>query len=891
MRRTAFRFIVALVVAVVLAAPAGPQTAHAATGPLCYVDIDATSGGNDGNSWASAYIDLQSALNNYVCTEIWVAEGLYKPGAERNSTFNVHAGMTVYGGFAGTETSRTQRDWNTNITVLSGDIDNDDTTDSDGIVQDYANIHGSNAYIVVYMDGISAAVTGTTVLDGFTITAGQANGGGIYTNGAGMYCNGAYSGGLCSPTLANLTFVGNDAQSTGGGLLNVGSNGGVSSPAISDSVFRNNHADQGGAICNNGYAGTANPTLLRVTFSYNSATGGGAVYNWGGSHGTSSPSFAQVTFDHNSAANGAGGAVYNDGQGGHSNPTFLKATFSYNSALYNGGAVSNDGSYLGESNPSFTGAYFDHNTANYGGAIYSNATNSGVSSPSLSRVTFTGNGATGGYGGAMDNNGNSGTSSPTLYNVTFQGNTAAQGGGMYSDGSTGTSNAVLTNVTFSGNQAGSFAGGMYNLQSNPLLTNVILWDDTGGSGHNEIMNVGLAPTIRYSIVEGSGGSAAWDSSLGTDGGNNLDEDPLLGPLQDNGSVVGFTTYTMTLLWGSPAIDAGSDTYCRTPDERGIPRPKGDHCDMGAVERVPPGARSDFESDGVSDMAYFHPATGMWGILQSSEDFSYSSPRYYSWGASTDILAAGDYDGDGLWDPAVRTPPAGGQSAAYRILRSTTGYDFGSSLTIPAGWPGLGDTPVPGDFNGDGFMEPGIWRGNTGVWIIPLSPTFTSYAFYSWGASGDKPIAADVDGDGQSDIGYWRPSTGVWGFLVSSMGYSYASPTFFSWGASTDTPVMADYDGDGLADPAVVIPPAGGQSKAYRILLSTLAYDPAQSMTVPAGWPGLNDTPVPADRDGDGKADAGIWRANTGIWIIPKSSTNNTSYMFAAWGASGDLVVK
>jgi hypothetical protein len=87
---------------------------------------------------------------------------------------------------------------------------------------------------------------------------------------------------------------------------------------------------------------------------------------------------------------------------------------------------------------------------------------------------------------------------------------------------------------------------------------------------------------------------------------------------------------------------------------------------------------------------------------------------------------------------------------------------------------------------------------------------------------------------------------------------------------------------------VVIPPAGGQSRAYRILLSSLAYDPAHSVTIPAGWPGLNDTPVPGDYDNDGKADAGIWRANTGVWIIPKSSTNNTQYIFAAWGASGDV---
>jgi len=303
------------------------------------------------------------------------------------------------------------------------------------------------------------------------------------------------------------------------------------------------------------------------------------------------------------------------------------------------------------------------------------------------------------------------------------------------------------------------------------------------------------------------------------------------------------------------------------------------------------ALTDFEGDGTADIGYFHPATGLWGILQSSHSFDYGSSRYFSWGATGDLVTPADYDGDAIWDPTVRRPPAGGQSAAYLMLLSTTNYDYGSTLTVPAGWPGLGDTPVPGDYNGDFISDPAIWRGNTGVWIIPLSPSFNTYAFYSWGIPGDKPIGADVDGDGQTDIGYWRPSTGVWGFLQSSLGYSFASPRFFSWGTSGDIPVMADYDGDGYDDPAVVIPPAGGQSRAYRILLSSLNYDLSDSVTIPAGWPGLGDTPVPADYDGDGQADAGIWRANTGVWIIPKSSTNNTEYMFAQWGASGDQVAK
>jgi len=299
------------------------------------------------------------------------------------------------------------------------------------------------------------------------------------------------------------------------------------------------------------------------------------------------------------------------------------------------------------------------------------------------------------------------------------------------------------------------------------------------------------------------------------------------------------------------------------------------------------AASDFDGDDVSDIAYFRESMGLWAILKSSQNFAYGSPLFFNWGQPDDIAVPGDYDGDDLWDPAVRRPPRGGQSTAYLILKSSAGYDYGSPLVIPAGWPGLGDIPVPGDYNGDGITEPAIWRGNMGVWIVPLSPSFGSYQFYSWGTTGDTPVGADVDGDGWTDIGYWRPSTGVWGFLQSSAGYSYGSPLYFSWGTTGDIAVMADYDGDCKADPAVVIPPTGGQSRAYRILPSSMSYSPGSSLTIPAGWPGLGDTPVPADYDGDGKADAAVWRASTGVWIIPKSSVNNNVYIFASWGAAGD----
>ncbi|HET7778819.1 MAG TPA: hypothetical protein VFL07_09715, partial [Rudaea sp.] len=96
---------------------------------------------NDGSSWAVP-VSLQQALTaSSICTEIWVKKGVYKPtGANNSATFDIASGVEVYGGFAGSETALAQRDPAANLTVLSGDIDNNDTTDANGIDVDASHI-------------------------------------------------------------------------------------------------------------------------------------------------------------------------------------------------------------------------------------------------------------------------------------------------------------------------------------------------------------------------------------------------------------------------------------------------------------------------------------------------------------------------------------------------------------------------------------------------------------------------------------------------------------------------------------------------------------------------------------------------------------------------------
>lgn len=137
-------------------------------GPV-YVNINAT-GSNDGTSWANAYTSLTTGLAAATATrDVWVAAGTYTPHAsDRKNSFTLADGVSVYGGFDGTETIISERDPKSNVTILSGDLsanDNNTITESEATRQD-------NSYHVVTIRGNAQNV----VLDGFTISGGNANG-------------------------------------------------------------------------------------------------------------------------------------------------------------------------------------------------------------------------------------------------------------------------------------------------------------------------------------------------------------------------------------------------------------------------------------------------------------------------------------------------------------------------------------------------------------------------------------------------------------------------------------------------------------------------------------------------------------------------------------------
>jgi hypothetical protein len=239
------------------------------------------------------------------CPTAGVASGAYSPALEftgtlthyvslpatipRSTTFQLVDGVALYGGFAGSETSRGQRDWQNNVTVLSGDLDGDDQTDAHGVITHTDYISGTNAYHVVTSHGL----TETAVLDGFTLTGGNANGDYPNDSGGGMFNEDS------SPTVRNVTFSGNTAD-WGGGMRNDFSN----NPTLVDVTFCGNTADEGGGMANSG----SHPALTNVTFNGNTATWhGGGVWNY-----DSNPTLTNVTFSGNTAMLGDGGGMYNE---------------------------------------------------------------------------------------------------------------------------------------------------------------------------------------------------------------------------------------------------------------------------------------------------------------------------------------------------------------------------------------------------------------------------------------------------------------------------------------------------------------------------------------------------------------------------------------------------
>ncbi|MCA9312347.1 MAG: hypothetical protein KDA21_14130, partial [Phycisphaerales bacterium] len=279
-----------------------PGTVHA--GVVWHVRADSPPGG-DGQSWSGAFADLQQALALAGAgDEVWVASGTYTPdggNGDRNAAFWIPDGLTLRGGFTGTELSPDDRPASGSEVILSGEIGDSQTT-------------LDNAYHVVRME----VFFGSAALEQVTITGGHADGAGNDGQGGGVrvrlsdvtftrcrfVSNWAMEGGgLYStsgvPTLIDCQFEDNFADGEGGGALledfarvrgcgftgnTAGFGGGLTlccgdplftEVRVEDCDFVSNFADYGGGLfIPNGFA-----RVVGSRFLNNGASRGGGVYN------------------------------------------------------------------------------------------------------------------------------------------------------------------------------------------------------------------------------------------------------------------------------------------------------------------------------------------------------------------------------------------------------------------------------------------------------------------------------------------------------------------------------------------------------------------------------------------------------------------------------------
>jgi hypothetical protein len=326
----------------------------------------------------------------------------------------------------------------------------------------------------------------------------------------------------------------------GGGIYNLGA------LTVSNSTFSGNSAlHSGGGIYNGPGAVLA---VSNSTFSGNSAQQGGGI----GNNGTLTVS--DSLFSGNHAEHGGGLHSSTDDLPW---PLLLvevsNSTFADNSADHAGGGICSYATRLAVNDSAFTG-----NDADRGGGIFNH-----YGELIVTGSTFDNNDAQRWGGGIYCGY----RCLTAMSNSTLVSNTAREGGGAFGgDGAT----MHMSNCTMAGNSAANQGGGVYgdhSLFGATALRNTIVADSPSGGN------------CQGDISDGGGNLSFPDTTC-----PGINANPLLDPLRDNGG----PTWTMALGPGSAAIDAADDATCAADpvnnrDQRGVIRPQGAHCDIGAFE--------------------------------------------------------------------------------------------------------------------------------------------------------------------------------------------------------------------------------------------------------------------------------------------------------------------
>ena len=510
------------------------------------------------NAWyadKSLTTPLFSGAKFTTADKVWVAKGTYT----LTGTVNLYPGVSIYGGFAGTETATTLR------AISSADL------------WDFSNatvFDGANSYV-----GISAGSSTTTLVDGLTIqnchnSATSASGGGAYLYGSGN-------------TLQKCIITACTTNSTTGSGVSAGIS--ISNAAsVKDSYIHHNTSTAtvqgGGGICLRGNLCTVSGCKIE----YNAAVTGGGLFFYTTASGAS---ISNCSFSNNSStASGGGIGAYLNGTSHTSPITISNCTFTSNTAGANGGGME----------LRFANSYSNNNI------IISDCIFSSNTAAAPSGNSAFGGGAIRAFTCALD-----------VHNSVFNSNstTLANGGAilLYS-----TTSATINNSKFIANTAGTttsyYGAAIACSTSAPLTANNCLIASNIGVNVIDFYNDATASTFQNctfaSNVTSIGGEApikllaltpqySFANCLFYHSSTFVVQTPTLSycgfdiaiPSGGTNCITGITSATFnnaaggdyTLSYGSNAIDAGTTIATCTPDITGVSRPQCGAYDLGAYE--------------------------------------------------------------------------------------------------------------------------------------------------------------------------------------------------------------------------------------------------------------------------------------------------------------------
>jgi CSLREA domain-containing protein len=433
-------------------------------------------------------------------------------------------------------------------------------------------------------------------MSGLTITGGKLVGATV--QGAGINTTG-------NLTLTGVVVTGNKVENSSGGVpAGGGIEVGAGNLSVTRSQITSNVAttDSGGGIPEGAGIDDAGGGLVTISASQitsNASTitsGSGGIPIGGGIHdgspGTMTISGSQIS--QNTAASGAGsipegGGLETDGGGV---VTITGSTLNANSASTSGAGVSEGGGIA-----SLSGSLSIANTSVSGNVAISvppgatpSAEGGGIYSDeplALSSSTVSGNTAVGSTNGTAQGGGLALLVPASITNSTVTGNSVSSsgtgtshGGGILDTVGAGQSVSIL-NSTIDGNSVAGGTGGSSGGNSFTGTNATAMFENT-------ILSSGAASTGPNCAGSGTTTSQGHNLESGTDcgftaSGDHQNTDPKLGPLQDNGG----PTQTQAVQPASPIIDAGNAADCPGSDQRGVTRPQGPACDIGALEVEPP----------------------------------------------------------------------------------------------------------------------------------------------------------------------------------------------------------------------------------------------------------------------------------------------------------------